>query len=75
MIRVGRPFTSVRELQRRLKAQGAQPVTEANEATTGPAGFTCIDTDGNQILVDPHRRARSAEWVARISSGSPLRGR
>ena len=48
------PFTDVRELQRRLKEQGIQLVTEADETTTGPAYFTAIDPDGNPILVDQH---------------------
>ena len=30
-------FTDVRELQRQLKAQGVQLMTEADETTTGPA--------------------------------------
>ncbi len=29
-------FDDVREIQRRLKAQGIKPVTEADESTTGP---------------------------------------
>ena len=47
-------FTDVRELQRRLKAQGVQLVTEADESTTGPASFMALDPDGNPILVDQH---------------------
>jgi lactoylglutathione lyase len=48
-------FTDVRELQRQLKAQGVQFVTEADETTTGPASFVVTDPDGNSILVDQHR--------------------
>lgn len=48
-------FTDVRELQRRLKAQGVTLLTEADEQTTGPASFIAIDPDGNPILVDQHR--------------------
>ena len=48
-------FTDVRELQRRLKAQGVTLVTEADESTTGPASFMALDPDGNPILVDQHR--------------------
>ena len=48
-------FTDVRELQRRLKAQGVTLVSEADENTTGPASFMAIDPDGNPILVDQHR--------------------
>jgi catechol 2,3-dioxygenase-like lactoylglutathione lyase family enzyme len=47
-------FTDVRELQRRLKAQGVQLVNEADESTTGPASFMAVDPDGNPILVDQH---------------------
>jgi len=47
-------FTDVRELQRRLKAQGVQLVQEADESTTGPASFVAVDPDGNPIVVDQH---------------------
>jgi catechol 2,3-dioxygenase-like lactoylglutathione lyase family enzyme len=48
-------FTDVRELQRRLRADGASFVVEADESTTGPASFLVVDPDGNPILVDQHR--------------------
>ncbi len=47
-------FTDVRELQRRLKAQGVALAVEADESTTGPASFVVADPDGNQILFDQH---------------------
>ena len=47
-------FTDVRELQRKLKAQGVELQTEADENTTGPASFIVVDPDGNPILVDQH---------------------
>ncbi len=47
-------FTDVRDLQRGLKAQGVQLLSEADEATSGPASFMVADPDGNQILVDQH---------------------
>lgn len=47
-------FTDVRDLQRALKAKGVQPITEADETTSGPASFMVEDPDGNQILVDQH---------------------
>jgi len=47
-------FTDVRELQRRLKAQGIQFQQEADEKTTGPASFIALDPDGNPILFDQH---------------------
>jgi len=47
-------FTDVRELQRRLRAQGVQFASEADESSTGPASFLVVDPDGNPILVDQH---------------------
>ncbi len=47
-------YTDVRELQRRLKANGVVLHTEADESTTGPASFVAVDPDGNPILVDQH---------------------
>ena len=47
-------FTDVRELQRRLKAAGIEPVTAADESTKGPASLMVIDPDGNPILLDQH---------------------
>jgi len=47
-------FTDVRELQKKLKAQGVQLQQQADESTTGPASFIAVDPDGNPILVDQH---------------------
>jgi lactoylglutathione lyase len=47
-------FTDVRELQRQLKAQGVQLMSEADEGTTGPASLMTVEPDGNPILVDQH---------------------
>jgi lactoylglutathione lyase len=47
-------FTDVREVQRRLKAQGVELVSEADESGEGPASFVAVDPDGNPILVDQH---------------------
>ena len=47
-------FDDVRDIQRMLKSQGITPVTEADEATSGPASLMLVDPDGNQILVDQH---------------------
>ncbi len=47
-------FTDVRELQRQLKANGVEMMTEADESSTGPASFMLADPDGNTILVDQH---------------------
>jgi lactoylglutathione lyase len=47
-------FTDVREVQRQLKAQGLELMSEADEGTTGPASFMLEDPDGNSILFDQH---------------------
>lgn len=47
-------FTDVRDLQRELKAQSAEFVSEAVEASTGPGSFIVVDPDGNPVLVDQH---------------------
>ena len=47
-------FTDVRELQRQLKTNGVEMMTEADESTTGPGSFMIADPDGNTILVDQH---------------------
>jgi lactoylglutathione lyase len=47
-------FTDVRELQRQLKGEGVQFVSEADASSTGPASFIVVDPDGNTILVDQH---------------------
>ena len=47
-------YADVREIQRRLKADGVSLASEAGEAGSGPASFVAIDPDGNPILVDQH---------------------
>jgi lactoylglutathione lyase len=49
------PFDDVREIQRRLEAQGLVLSTRADTATAGPASLTLADPDGNVILIDQHR--------------------
>ncbi|SDN46567.1 VOC family protein [Bacillus sp. OK048] len=48
-------FTDIRDLQKQLKEKGVKILTEANEASEGPAHLTLEDPDGNQILLDQHR--------------------
>jgi lactoylglutathione lyase len=48
-------FTDVREIQRRLKAEGLSLIKEADEMSVGPASCTLVDPDGNPILIDQHR--------------------
>ncbi len=47
-------FTDVREIQEKLKGDGIEFASEADETTTGPASFVIVDPDGNPILVDQH---------------------
>jgi len=47
-------FTDIREIQKRLKAEGVELATEADETTTGPASCMLFDPDGNPILIDQH---------------------
>jgi len=47
-------FTDIREIQRRLKANGVQMTIEADEATSDPASCMVVDPDGNPILIDQH---------------------
>jgi lactoylglutathione lyase len=47
-------FTDVRQLQRRLKEQGVQFASEADQTSKGPASFMVVDPDGNPVLVDQH---------------------
>jgi catechol 2,3-dioxygenase-like lactoylglutathione lyase family enzyme len=47
-------FTHVRGIQRRLKEQGLDLESEADESTTGPASLMLRDPDGNVILIDQH---------------------
>ncbi len=47
-------FVDVREIQRRLKAQGITIDNAADEKSSGPASFVVVDPDGNRILFDQH---------------------
>mgnify|MGYP002063887445 CR=1 FL=1 len=44
-------FTDVREIQKRLREKGIEPVQEADEASTGPASLMVLDPDGNQVEI------------------------
>ncbi|MFC7688053.1 VOC family protein [Ureibacillus sp. GCM10028918] len=48
-------FTDIREIQKQLKTKEIDLLTEADEASEGPASFTIEDPDGNLILFDQHR--------------------
>jgi predicted enzyme related to lactoylglutathione lyase len=47
-------FTDVRDLQRQLKEQGLELISEVDESTSGPGSFIVVDPDGNPILIDQH---------------------
>lgn len=47
-------FTDIRDIQKRLKADGIEFASEADETTTGPASCLVMDPDGNPILLDQH---------------------
>ena len=47
-------FTDVRELQRQRKGHSLSMISEANEASTGPASLMIADPDRNMILVEQH---------------------
>ena len=47
-------FSDVRELQRRLKAEGVNLDSETDENTAGPASFIAVDPDGNPVLIDQY---------------------
>jgi len=44
----------VRYIQRKLKEQGVNLESEADENTTGPASLVVTDPEGNTILIDQH---------------------
>ncbi|MBF0705764.1 VOC family protein [Alkalihalobacillus hwajinpoensis] len=48
-------FTDIRTLQKQLKENGVNILSEADESSKGPTSFTIEDPDGNPILVDQHR--------------------
>ncbi len=47
-------FTDVRALQRQLKANGLELISEADETSVGAASLMLTDPDGNTILLDQH---------------------
>jgi catechol 2,3-dioxygenase-like lactoylglutathione lyase family enzyme len=47
-------FDDVRELQKRVRAQGIEPAVSADAGSDGPASFVIVDPDGNPILIDQH---------------------
>lgn len=47
-------FDDVRDIQKHLKANHIELVSEADESTSGSASFMFFDPDGNMILIDQH---------------------
>ncbi|PKO02469.1 MAG: glyoxalase [Chloroflexi bacterium HGW-Chloroflexi-5] len=47
-------FTDIRLLQKQLKADGVEFISEADVHTSGPASFMLTDPDGNMIMFDQH---------------------
>lgn len=47
-------FIDIRDIQRKLKNEGVEFISEADENSKGPASFLVVDPDGNPILVDQH---------------------
>lgn len=47
-------FSDIREIQKKLKSDGVEFASEADEDGEGPASFVVIDPDGNPVLVDQH---------------------
>ncbi len=45
-------FTDVREIQRTLKEQGIELMTEVDEGTSGAGSIVLVDPDGNPVLID-----------------------
>ncbi|MEO1023148.1 MAG: VOC family protein [Bacteroidota bacterium] len=48
-------FDDVRAIQKHLKANNINLISEADEASSGPASFVLTDPDGNMIMLDQHR--------------------
>ena len=45
-------FTDVREIQRSLREQGIEVMTEVDEDTSGAGSIVLADPDGNPVLID-----------------------
>ena len=47
-------FDDVREIQKHLKENNVELISEADLDTSGPASITMLDPDGNAVLIDQH---------------------
>ncbi len=48
-------FDDVREIQKSLKSNEINLISEADENSNGPGSIMLTDPDGNMILIDQHR--------------------
>ena len=48
-------FDDIRKIQKQLKNDSINLISEADETTQGPANLMLSDPDGNVILIDQHR--------------------
>lgn len=48
-------FDDVREIQKSLKSNEINLISEADENSNGPGSIMFTDPDGNMILIDQHR--------------------
>lgn len=48
-------FTDIRDIQKHLKKENMELLSEANETVSGPTSLMLSDPDGNVILLDQHR--------------------
>ena len=47
-------YSDVREIQKKMKADGIAVMNEVDESNSGPGSFMITDPDGNVILIDQH---------------------
>ena len=47
-------FEDIRDIQKKLRADGVEFVVEADETTSGPASLIVHDPDGNPVMLDQH---------------------
>ena len=48
-------FTDIRDIQKHLKKENLELLSEADETVSGPTSLMLTDPDGNVILLDQHR--------------------
>lgn len=48
-------FTDIRDIQKHLRKENLELLSEADETVSGPTSLMLSDPDGNVILLDQHR--------------------